>query len=363
MDALVASGTPDAIARTGGANVIGRRYQDIVQEMVDMYAWGMDDSGGDRGGWRYSWNSDSDNSAAQWGAIGMVAAERHFGCLVPDWVKTWNNYWLNASYNGTGFGYAGKGCGWATTPSGMVQLAFDGKDVNDPRWQTAEAWLGNNWSSFLNAWSGFYSYGYYAFTKAMRLALPQEVSHFSSTGLDWYGDETNGLARHLVDHQYSSGYWPNRSWLGARTATAWNVIILTRTLFEKPPVAIIHAEPNPGAVGQTIEFDASASYHVDPAKEIDEYLWDFDASDGVDFEHPDSTGTQTSHAYGDLRDYVVSLKVIDNSTPERFDISTLTMHITIPPHPPTAVVGGPYIGAVGEDVHVDGSGSYDIDKG
>ncbi|RLB68515.1 MAG: hypothetical protein DRH04_06720, partial [Deltaproteobacteria bacterium] len=41
MDALVASGTPDAIARTGGANVIGRRYQDIVQDMVDMYSWGQ----------------------------------------------------------------------------------------------------------------------------------------------------------------------------------------------------------------------------------------------------------------------------------------------------------------------------------
>ncbi len=106
-------------------------------------------------------------------------------------------------------------------------------------------------------------------------------------------------------------------------------------------MAIIHAEPNPGAVGQTIQFDASASYHVDTAKEIVEYLWDFDASDGVDFEHPDATGLTASHAYGALGDYTVSLKVIDNSMPERFDISPLTIHITVPPHPPTAVIGGP----------------------
>jgi hypothetical protein len=368
MDAFVASGTPDAIARVGGANVLGRRYQDIVQDMVDMYSWGQADSGNAYGGWQYSWNRYSDNSAAQWGAIGMVAAERHFGCTVPQWVKDRNDSWLNNSYNGTGFGYTGRGCGWATTPSGMVQLAFDGKDVNDSRWQTAEAWLANNWTNnsnwFIDLGRDNRYYSYYAFAKAMRLALPEEVTHLSATGLDWYGDDTVGLAKVLVDRQNANGSWPYDGWpyVGTRTAAAWNVIILTRTLFEKPPVAIIHAEPNPGAVGQEIEFDASDSYHVDPAKEIVEYLWDFDASDGVDFEHPDATGVTATHAYGDLQDYTASLKVIDNSTPERFDISTLTIHITIPPHPPTAVIGGPYIATVGEAVQVDGSGSYDIDE-
>ena len=364
MDALVASGTLDTMARTGGANVLGRRYQDIVQDMVDMYAWGMDDSGGDRGGWRYNWNSDADNSASQWGAIGIAAAERHFGCVVPDWVKTWNNYWLNASYNGTGFGYTGSGNGWATTPSGMVQLSFDNYDTSDTRWQTSEAWLANNWSGFITTGRNNRYYSYYAFAKAMRLALPEEVTHLSATDLDWYGDETVGLARVLVDRQNANGSWPYDGWpyVGERTAAAWNVIILTRTLFEKPPVAIIHAQPNPGAVGQTIYFDADDSYHVDPAKEIVQYLWDFDASDGLDFEHPDATGLMVDHAYGDLGDYTASLKVLDNSTPSRFDIGTYTVRITIPPHPPTAVIGGPYLATVGEAVQVDGSGSYDIDE-
>lgn len=362
MDAIVATGTPDAVTQTGGANVLGRRYQDIVQDMVDMYAWGQDDSGSDMGGWRYNWNYDSDNSASQWGAIGMIAAESHFGCTVPNWVKERNNSWLNASYGGTGFGYTGRGNGWATTPSGMVQLSFAGMDITDSRWQTAETWLDNNWSTFLNQWSGYYSYGYYAFTKAMRLALPQEVTHLAGTGRDWYGDENTGLARHLVNHQYAAGNWRSYSWLGARTSTAWNVIILTRTLFEKPPVAVINATPNPGAIGQTITFDASTSYHVDPAKEITQYLWDFDASDGVDFDHPDATGYTATSAYGELHDYTVSLKVIDNSTPERFDTTTTTIRITIPPHPPTAVIGGPYMAITDEPIQVDGSGSYDIDQ-
>ena len=76
MDAFVASGTPDAIARAGGANVLGRRYQDIVQDMLDMFAWGQVDSGFSADGWRYSWNYDADNSASQWAAIGMIAAVR-----------------------------------------------------------------------------------------------------------------------------------------------------------------------------------------------------------------------------------------------------------------------------------------------
>lgn len=57
IDAIVASGSPDAIAPTGGANVIGRKYRDIVQDMIDGYAYGQTDSGTWMGGWGYTWNS------------------------------------------------------------------------------------------------------------------------------------------------------------------------------------------------------------------------------------------------------------------------------------------------------------------
>lgn len=362
MDAFVATGTPDETTSTGGVNVLGRTYKDIVQDMVDMYAWGQGDWV-DGGGWRYVWNEWPDNSASQWGAIGMIPAEVNFGCTVPDWVKEQNNRWLNRSYNGTGFGYTSTGNDWATTPSGMVQLAFAGYGTDDSRWQTAEAWLATNWASFITTGRDDRYYSYYAFAKAMRLALPDEVTHLATTGLDWYGDDGVGLARILVDRQSSDGSWPYDGWpyVGQRTAAAWNVIILTRTLFEKPPVAVIHAEPNPGAVGQTITFDASGSYHVDPAKNIVQFLWDFDAADGVDFDHPDATGVTAQAGFGVLADYTVTLKVIDDSTPARFDTSTLVLRITIPPHPPTAVVGGPYLAGAGENVQVDGSASYDID--
>ena len=80
MDAIVASGTPDAIAPTGGANVIGRKYKDIVQDMVDGYAYGQTDSGTWMGGWGYDWNNgNSDNSVNQWAAIGLLGGESVIG--------------------------------------------------------------------------------------------------------------------------------------------------------------------------------------------------------------------------------------------------------------------------------------------
>ena len=375
MDALIASGTPDQTASYGGLNVLGRRYQDIVQDMADTYAYGQDDYGDNRGGWRYAWNSSSpDNSAAQWGGIGLAAAERHFDCTVPEWVKEQNKNWLDYSYNDAGyFGYldtqAGNS-GFGTGPGGMVQMAFDGIEVTSARWQQCMQYLEGKWASFSgwNASSRTYKtpirfYAYYGFVKAMRLANPREVTHMPG-GLDWYGDDQQGLATVLVNRQNPDGSWPMavHPTVGIQTAVAWNIIVLTRTLFEKPPVAVIHAEPDPGAIGMDITLDASDSYHIDPAKQIVGYLWDFDASDGVDFEHPDATGVTAAHTFGELGDYIVSLKVIDNSTPVRFDTSTFTLHVTVPPHPPTAVVGGPYIAATGEDVHVNGSGSYDIDQ-
>ena len=378
MDAFVASGTPDAIAMTGGMNVLGRTYKDIVQDMVDFYIWAQSDQS-DGGAWQYGINDGGrDNSASQWAAIGMIAAERHFGCTVPQWVKDRNNGWLNLSFNVNRFGYTGKGCNdacWATTPSGMVQMAFDGKDTSDPRWIAAEHWFADNWTTFLGWNRGNQSqtrdnryYSYYAFTKAMRLALPQEITFITKTDgtqIEWYGDPVNGLARLLLDTQKADGSWPYDGWpyVGEQTAAAWCVIILGRSLFEKPPVAVATASPNPAGVGTVITFDASHSYHLDPAKEIVQYLWDFDASDGVDFDHPDATGPVVTNAYGALQDYVVTLKIVDNSTPPRYSTTQITVHISVPPHPPTAVTGGPYLAAVGEPVQVDGSGSYDIDEG
>jgi hypothetical protein len=57
VDAIIASGTPDAKAQTGPDGVIGRTYKDIVQDMVDALVNGQygHQTADNRGGWYYSW--------------------------------------------------------------------------------------------------------------------------------------------------------------------------------------------------------------------------------------------------------------------------------------------------------------------
>lgn len=365
MDALIASGTPSAVARTGGTNIKGRRYADLVQDMADMYAWGQVDDGGYRGGWRYSWNSDADNSAAQWGAIGMIPAEREWGLTIPQFVKDENKIWTTTSYyNGGswgGFGYTGPGYSNELSACGLVQLGFNGTTTSDTKWKATEKWYADNWTSFMNSNS---TYGFYAFTKAMRLARPLPVVTLSTTGLDWYNNNTNGIRRTLIGKQRADGSWlsshPYPS--EAMHNTAWSVIVLTPTLFVKPPIAIAFESPNPGAVGQTLRFDGSQSYHLDPFKTITSYAWDFNAADGVNWDRPDAEGPTAFYSYGNLGTYTATLRVGDNSVPPIYVTTTIAVNVTIPPHPPTSVPGGPYIASVGEPIILDGSGSFDVDK-
>ena len=106
----------------------------------------------------------------------MIAAENVWGIQIPQWVKDRNDLSMTNSYNGTGFGYRGKGNGRNTTPSGLVLLAFDDvvgyddpvtpEDDRDPRWQTAESYIDANWNStsfwFPNS-SATNRYSYYAY--------------------------------------------------------------------------------------------------------------------------------------------------------------------------------------------------------
>jgi len=150
MDAIIASGTPDADSgRDFNGDGVNDTYREVLQDMCDMYAYGQyDGTTGSYdiiGGWRYNWNQWPDNSACQWAAIGMMPAQNPpWNCDVPQWVKDYNNNWLTYSHyqwnwDGTqniwgGFGYTGPGWGDARTPSGMVQLDFCGATTSDDRW-------------------------------------------------------------------------------------------------------------------------------------------------------------------------------------------------------------------------------------
>ncbi|MCX6874596.1 MAG: PKD domain-containing protein [Verrucomicrobia bacterium] len=396
IDAIVASGTPQAVTTTGnapaGANpgILGRTYRDIVQDMVDAYAWAQYD-GSPGGGWRYFANQYPDNSACQWAAIGMIAAERNWGLSVPQWVKDWNLPWLAASqyhdpggyYNGA-FGYApGSWFPWgpyATTPSGMVQMAMDGigrGSVGAPSWDAAETFMrdkfGNTGGPAVSIKD--YYYGLFPFVKSMLLHAggPIFMLQSSTPGvapIDWYAAEvsrgapTDGVARTLVNGQAAAGYWFGHNIDASQMCfeTAWAIMMLHRTCIgcgPEPPFAVAVAIPNPGIVGQVITLDGSDSYHQDPSRHIVAWEWDTNA-DGI-FDASGSTATMTAGAIGN---YPVKLRVTDDGLPPKTAETILTVVINTPPLAPTADAGGPYVFCPqAKPWFLDGLGSINPDEG
>ena len=236
MDAIVASGTPEATAPTGGANVIGRKYKDIVQDMVDGYAYGQTDSGTWMGGWGYDWNNgNSDNSVNQWAAIGLLGGESVIGsgpgkwAIVPAFVKTANKNSLTNTQclSGTstgGFGYTNSACyfpwgAFGTTPAGMVQMVLDGIGRGNAQWDRTENFIRTNFcssSSSSTASIRRYYYGLFSFTKAMLLTPGGGIQLLANqpggaNPIDWYAAQTtdgapcNGVARTLVSDQLAGG--------------------------------------------------------------------------------------------------------------------------------------------------------------
>ncbi|MBA1443926.1 MAG: PKD domain-containing protein [Gammaproteobacteria bacterium] len=380
MDAIASSRSLLQRTVTGTDDVKRRSYFDVLTDMADQYNWGQTDGSSSGGGWRYSWNGGIDNSAAQWGAIGLQAAQDIFGIPVPLWIKERNDVWLNYSYNGTGFGYNGAGNGRATTPSGMVQLAFDDYEATHYRWATAEDYIGSIWSesdsgSMVYKWSCNVPYigaetcrdyyAMYAFTKAMRLGNPEPVINLAANGYNWFDDPDDGIARILIDDQLDTGRFQGNYRASWDMRSAWAVIMLSRTLFVQPPVADAGRD-RVWAVDLPLTFDGSNSYHLDPFRSLVRYEWDFDGDGVFDSVSSDPTATYTysSIDYPEAslpQTITATLRVTDNNIPSLKATDTVAITIAIPPHPPVADANGPYTCTAGLPCVLDGSGSFDID--
>lgn len=360
MDAIVASGTPNAVTSTGPTNILGRTYRDIIQDMVDDHAWAQYDDAA-YGGWRYSAQDFPDNSACQWAAIGLIAAERSWGCTVPAWVKSSNLNWLAYTQDGSGrFGYTSPGYfpwgPYASTPSGMVQMVLNdvGRGMPGvPSWEKSETFLRDNFGNGGGPANGIktYYYGLFSFVKSMLLHEPAIVLLQSQTpgvlAIDWYAAEvskgapTDGVARTLVNDQDAAGYWLGHNFTPEQYPfeTAWAIMMLHKTLFESGvPVAVAKAVPNPAVGSQPISLDGSDSYHQDASKHIVSWQWDTN-SDGVF----DASGPSATTSFAAVGDYLVKLRVGDDSSPARFADTILTVRVTTPPIVPTAAADGPYV--------------------
>ncbi len=362
IDAIVASGTPNALATTGPANIINRSYKSIVQDMMDYHSYCQYDSD-PGGGWRYGCNNFPDNSVNQWAAIGLLAGERQFGIAVPPAVKNFNKIWVGNSQRADGaFGYTGPNPVWgpfATTPSGMVQLALDKIGRGDPMWDKAETFMRDNFGPpTSNAVSSpkNYFYGLFSFTKSMLLhdngsgTLGLKDLRSQTPGIlpikDWYaaekskGEPEDGVARTLVNAQAANGDWPGNDYSGDQIPfnVGWAVIMLNRTVFTSgEPVACATATPNPVFNGGTVQLRGTCSFHQDPNKQI--VQWDWDPTGGTNFTlHGVNVSKTFSGPVGST--IPVRLRVTDNAGGTNDTIINIV--INAPPLSPTANPGGPY---------------------
>jgi hypothetical protein len=395
MDAIVATGTPSALVTNGpfagradGTGPGGAwTYKDVVQDMADYYGYCQYDFAGG-GGWRYSCNQFPDGSAVQWAAIGLIAAERNFGVVIPAIVKDWLKTWTDTAHDiATGIsGYTGTSPIWgpfATTPSGTVQMVWTGIGRGNPLWDTSETYLRNTWCNAGTAATQNiknYYYGLFSFTKSMLLhdangdGTPEPITLLQSstagvTPTDWYaaeaskGDPCDGVARTLVNEQNAAGYWYANDFTGTQYPfeTGWAIVMLNRTVFESGlPVAVAQAFPNPAVAGQIIQLDGSNSFHQDAARVVDSWEWDLD-NDG---QYDDANGPFPTVSFPAVGDYPVGLRVTDDGSPEQDDTTTVTVRVTTPPLPPTANAGGPYVFCPqNKPWFLDGTGSVNPDDG
>jgi len=276
IDAIVASGTGAAITKTGGPNVLGRSYKDIVTDKLDWFSF-CQYPHLNGGAWVYGCQDGEDNSASQWAAIGYIAGSRGFGIPIPAMVAASNGVWASHSQNANGsWGYRGPGPAWgfyADTPSGMVQMSMDKIGRGDARWNPSEAFYRDNFCNNPNPTPGnyqnnavsapkAYTYGMFSFTKSMLLHDPggvltpiqnlqDSVNVSPPPPIDWYNAEASlgapcdGVARSLVDRQGIDGGYPptpavptNGWWTGHTYyfgqfpyETAWSIIMLRKAVF------------------------------------------------------------------------------------------------------------------------------------
>ena len=377
IDALASTESPlGLVSADSVAN--GRRYVDVVKDIVNMYVWGQSPGGG----WYYSWNAGSnDNSASQWAAIGMKAAEDVFGISAPTYTKTRNQGWMVDSFNPNYSGYATFGytdsnlpiwvLGANTAPSALVQMAWNGTPSSDYRWQAVEGSMKSWFTDGNSGYSNRNFYGLYAVAKSMHLAQPKRIDLLAGS-FDWFGDAANGLRTRLLNWQAGDGSWTgycdgtNGINLGGM-ATSWGVIMLSPNLFVQAPVAIQDTPPAWG-YGVELQCDASRSFHIDPNKNIVKYEWDLDGDGAYEITSVQPRSALARKTYADPnpnqsgdqpQTFTLRLRVTDEFG--QSDISTQALIVSEPPHAPFAEPGGPYLAMEGFLVTLNASDSFDID--
>jgi hypothetical protein len=379
---------------------INMSYYDVVIDLLDTFRWSMGD-GAVRGGYEYTvtaaTGSRYDGSSQQWPVLCYKAALDRLKITPPTWYLDNMVHGFKQVQNANGgVGYESSSSWVNTAKTGglLTGMAFSGRFQGVTEVDIAVNYLQTYWdanrsgSGTVNAgWAGNW-YSMYGIKKGLTL---QGITHMTVGGVsrDWkkemtawlLGDatqlpatlspayrSTNDMFGQLADGRWISQDWPSSTSYNDLN-TAHGVLILSASVTQAPPVPVI------GEVGEqsnkpgfrSFTLSAAGSYHLDPDRAIVEYLWDWNAADGLNWTTPDATGSQvTNPGYATTGTYTVTLRVKDNNDPALIKTSTVQVTVVATDVAPVAValpLGGfqGYAGKVGQPITLDGSNSYDPD--
>jgi len=250
--AVSASGAPDAVTTNGSVNVIGRTYKDVAQDMVDYLAFAQNEGSG---GWIYEPNEtgEGDNSISGYVTLGLSYAEASppygFDLVIPDFVRTELNNWINYIQN-TGGGSNDGGSGY-TGPNSWVnilktghllaQMALVGDTQATPRVQRAVAYIARHWNDANTdpGWRNHYQTCFTTMKGFQSLGITLiDVDGDLAPETDWYDE----MATMIVNTQNQDGSWPDDNWWGQRLASAWAMLTLEKAA---PPALTVGGEAYP----------------------------------------------------------------------------------------------------------------------
>jgi len=259
--ALEASGTPGRItAYDFDGDGLPDSFFDVAQDASDWLSFAQTDSGPGEGGWIYDAADNSgvqsDNSNGGYAVLGLAAAEG-MGCIVPDWVKTELDSYIDYIQNDPGTSDDGVesdpdgGSGylipsdWVNvlkTGNLLFQMTFVGDDPSTTRFQYAMDYIIRHWQD-MGGSPNDPGWGY-STDPAKYQAMYCLMKGFEYSGIDlidldgddvpehdWYAE----FAQVIVDQQYGLGYWMDDSWANDIVDTCWALLTLERVA-PPPPV-------------------------------------------------------------------------------------------------------------------------------
>lgn len=394
---LAETGAPGWQTLVGvNTNVLGRTHRQLLQDVVERFAWGQTDSGTFRGGWGEG--TMNTTSATTWNGgvlavLPTLLAGEAMGAKTPPFVKSELPYFMTYarhaaldSLNGSwGFNGPSTFVNHRGAATGILFHNLLGNGSSHPQQQAALGFLYRYWEQRAydgTAWSGMLGEGLvmYAVATALRTASPPigrvveydyNTSQQTSNGFDWYyqppGQTRESLSSNLVRRQAASGSWSDATGNDAASgafATGLGVLTLLRDGTPQSPLAAICDCSETYKANQPVSLDGRCSTHPASGRAISSYEWDFVFDGTFDAGVTGAVATLASGypANGDQR---VVLRVTDDTPAAqggpRVGFATCSISVSDGPHCPHARAGAPLTGFRATPLSFDATASSDPD--